>query len=615
MYFQVDLVRHITMDTPLLSRILSLLSDEKYQEALIVVNDAENEDQLKQISWDIVPQLCDLLTAENETDKPELIETCEDILLHLTDVSNVKELLLVLLEQSDMFKDDVKFMTLLPPIQQCLLKLPSKKSHSLAITLQTLYAHFETLQPPENDSYDANEKALLDCDENVRRNNQSVSAMLKFLQPFVQEMAWRDMSEKERSAHKNQIQELVLFLIKLLSSVMLYSDMSGEAPKSKSRVLGEELMDMLETLEGDLVKVLLVNLQNNKRINLQRQRKEKKQKERGDECDVMDDFIVEEIVPLAGLSNLSYLIFAEKLASCCIPSVYAHEFLFEINFVFIQTLLSNTNNYATEKGAHLLLGLVASIRPLSLSASYLDQEDIKASFDSLVQVVCSGRVKNTSRLCIQALGLLFRCFAAHGRHRFLLFLFNKYSHPGLIGYAISLLKDQLDYNLSLSQPDEHFQGRLLESLLKHVYALPRAEKTDLLEKSEWIMGALNLLRYLVLRDVNNVTGIWKLMDKIDKLYLDMLQKAIEISRAHYKLDADEIKKGKGERKHVEMEFTVGADAMPGLNRAQQLNVLETAIHTFDMMESVRGRVVELIGQQRKKRQGGSEVEKKEVEMG
>ena len=47
---------------------------------------------------------------------------------------------------------------------------------------------------------------------------------------------------------------------------------------------------------------------------------------------------------------------------------------------------------------------------------------------------------------------------------------------------------------------------------------------------------------------------------------------------------------------VELEMTVGSDAVPAISREQKIELLSVALHTFDMMESVLGRVSELVDQ-------------------
>ena len=48
-----------------------------------------------------------------------------------------------------------------------------------------------------------------------------------------------------------------------------------------------------------------------------------------------------------------------------------------------------------------------------------------------------------------------------------------------------------------------------------------------------------------------------------------------------------------------MEVSIGNEKMPNLTKDQQLHVFQRALFTFDMIDSVLGRVAELIDQQKK----------------
>ena len=50
-----------------------------------------------------------------------------------------------------------------------------------------------------------------------------------------------------------------------------------------------------------------------------------------------------------------------------------------------------------------------------------------------------------------------------------------------------------------------------------------------------ILAALNLLRYLLLRDPisKNQTGVWSGLDDVESVYLAQLHTGLDLSRAHY----------------------------------------------------------------------------------
>ena len=83
--------------------------------------------------------------------------------------------------------DDVKFKVLLVPIQKSLMSLNVKRSHSLAMALETLYAHVRTLPLPEVESQnlEGRERAVLHMDSAAWRICSVLMALVDFIVPFV----------------------------------------------------------------------------------------------------------------------------------------------------------------------------------------------------------------------------------------------------------------------------------------------------------------------------------------------------------------------------------------------------------------------------------------------
>ncbi|KAK7945329.1 hypothetical protein WMY93_001057 [Mugilogobius chulae] len=142
-----------------------------------------------------------------------------------------------------------------------------------------------------------------------------------------------------------------------------------------------------------------------------------------------------------------------------------------------------------------------------------------------------------------------------------------------------------------------FEGLHLLPLLRSVLRLPDGPETDLLQYMDRIMESLNLLRYLVIRDkvTENQTGIWTEMYKIEDTFLKPLRVGINMSRAHYErelLITKEDKKSKA--KESSISVSVGEEQLPNMTSDTHIQALHSALHTFDMIESVLVRIEELI---------------------
>ena len=272
---------------------------------------------------------------------------------------------------------------------------------------------------------------------------------------------------------------------------------------------------------------------------------------------------------------------------------------------FILFMLKHQHLIVVVKGVHLLNGVLVKSQTGSIGAQALMWNDCRGLLEVLLHVMTSSQEKSVTQMAAKAFGFLFTKFDHTFKYNALSYVFHKSNHSGILGYAVTLFKDEINSSLKYpanEQPAE-FTGKKILKLLKVLFTLPDDEKTNLLDRTEYILGVLNLLRYLVLRDkpTTNATCIWTLMPEIEGIYLENLRRAITLSRAHYELDVEKVKKGKKmtAEESAEVELTVSGQSMPGMTREQKLHVLQTALHTFDMMESIIGRVVELMDQAKK----------------
>ncbi|KAJ8039234.1 Glomulin [Holothuria leucospilota] len=140
----------------------------------------------------------------------------------------------------------------------------------------------------------------------------------------------------------------------------------------------------------------------------------------------------------------------------------------------------------------------------------------------------------------------------------------------------------------------------LRQIYTAIFHLPQGSQTDLLEESDKIIASLNFLRYLLLRDPKDVdaTGIWSVLEQTDKGYLSELITGLELSRIHYKQRADDLldekKRAKKAKDAETLSVSVGGQEIGKMPFEQQMQVLTSAQFTFDLMQSLLGRVNEII---------------------
>ena len=614
----------------LMNKLSSLVDSGMYDQIEVLLENGEHDKELRDVTWDLVPLLCTFLTESNQNDKPDTIKSCEVVFDRLCKVSKPKELILVLLDQTNAFVDDVKFKVLLVPIQKSLMSLNVKRSHSLAMALETLYAHVRTLPLPqvESQNLEGRERAMLHMDPAVWRISSVLMAIVDFIRPFVTSATATAENYEE---HLKERTDITNMLVKILNHPLVHLDLCHETadntdsrrtqpmsngplksepkvkklnPKSEARVVAEKIAGSFEQLQPDYLKLVDLAEQHNARREAHlKEIKSHVDDEDATELEDPDDYDVEEEIPAGGILCLVYLTLGESLGMSKFPCVYTPQHILEFALPFVSTFLEKPVTFQIEKGLKLMKTWFTSLPDGSLSGDLMSLESLVNSIIYLVKVVVHCPSKETRQSALTIFPLILSKFDDKGRYLYLRYLLNKADHPGLLGYATYMPKDQIDRNLKREGPSPYFMGSDLEKLLNYVFILPEGAASDLLEESDSVLGALNLLRYLILRDnpKENVTGIWDMVGSLDKKYCDPLRTGVNMSRAHYKMEMDKTKKGKYLPKpgDPEMEVSIGNEKMPNLTKDQQMHVLQRALFTFDMIDSVLGRVAELIDQQKK----------------
>ena len=517
--------------TSLMNKVSSLVDSGMYDQIEVLLENGEYDKELRDITWDLVPLLCTFLTETNQNDKPDTIKSCEVVLDRLSKVSKPKELILVLLEQANAFADDVKFKVLLVPIQKSLMSLSVKRSHSVAMALETLYAHVQSLPLPqvESQGLEGRERAVLHMDPAARRICSVLTALVDFIVPFVT-VATSDAENYEE--HLKERTDITNMLLKILNHPLVYLDLCHETgdntdsrstqrmsngplkdeqkvkklkPKSEARVVAEKIAGLFEQLQPDYLKLVDLAEQHNARRESHLKEIKRHVDEDAAELNDPDDYGVEEEIPPGGIACLVYLTLGESLGMNKFPCVYIPQHILEFTLPFVSTFLEKPITFQIEKGLKLMKASFTAVPDGRLSGDLMSLEPLVNSIIYLIKVVVHCPSKGTRQSALTIFALVLSKFDDKGRYLYLRYLLNKADHPGLHGYTTNMLKDQIDTNLKLKNPNPYFVGTNLEKLLNYVFVLPEGATSDLLEESDSVLGALNLLRYLILRTTRSKT--------------------------------------------------------------------------------------------------------------
>lgn len=222
-----------------------------------------------------------------------------------------------------------------------------------------------------------------------------------------------------------------------------------------------------------------------------------------------------------------------------------------------------------------------------------------------------SQLKSTRQASVMLFQQLLAKFEESGRHRYYRSLFRQVSHSGIKGLLIHSIKNEVDSALKevpCSAPvPSKFLGQDLAPLLDLVLRV--GEGVELLKEFDSLMSALNFLRYLLIRDKQelNQTGVWDMLDSLSAEFITPLRQLLMETgsqcQSEVHLKREEMRAAKQERKEGRREKQEGPEVsvevvndgqLPQPSLLDEIEMLEVAQQQLDMMESVLVRVEELM---------------------
>ncbi|KAM7379081.1 hypothetical protein PAMP_004655 [Pampus punctatissimus] len=498
-----------------------------------------------------------------------------------------KELLIGLLEQLE--QDDLDTIAeslhlLLIPLQKVLLCLGSRKASSLGMTLSSVLDQVTKLPLPHTKEQEEDDVFSL-C--------RCCTDLVTFIRPFVLEAkqnllnskALSETTDKTPVGGRLQDQEelrteLLKFCMKTLSHPLLEVQLTHPDTLAVSplRNFATEILNTLSAIGESIHSLVYQPLVKRK---------------------VVPGFLEEEVCyPKDSLACLAHLVFVHHLAVDTFPCVYSPVFCLRYNMEHVCLLLSRTDESRIQKGLELYEKSLVRVENCSLSADLLEIKTFLMVPQNLVKVmtICPRHDLRTKGLKVFQLSI--DKFDTEAKYSFFQYMLKTSNHSGVEGYIIKNIKNQIDIALQPGNSNTWFEGVHLLPLLRKVFSLPDGPETDLLQYLDRIMESLNLLRYLVIRDkvTENQTGIWTELYKIEATFLRPLRVGVNMSRAHYERElcnTMEAKKSKAKEESV-LSVSVGDEKLPNMTSESQIQALHSALHTFDMIESVLVRIEELV---------------------
>uniref|UniRef100_A0A8C3J1D1 Glomulin, FKBP associated protein n=1 Tax=Calidris pygmaea TaxID=425635 RepID=A0A8C3J1D1_9CHAR len=537
------------------------LEDGYAAQLLEVIQNEKNKVIIKNMGWNLIcPLVRCILVYKQEDDKRE---HCLKILDQLSQLCNPKELFLGLLEQIEQTSGEQvcqTVMLLLQPLQTVLLKLQNKKAYSVGLSLAMIMNQLTPLPVPYTKQQIQEDKLGL-C--------QCCNAVVDFAKPFVNEV----VKNMEKSSEYNDMElkeELLKFCMKSLKYPLLTAQLE--------QLEGIEEHPFRRFATEIIVSAVKINY-SHKGKSPHWENEEFADIERKNSAD--------------SLACLSYLVFVQHFGIDCFPMVFSPSYLLQCNMMHIELFW-----FFFPHLQDLFESCLLKMEDNSLLHQYLEFRDFINVPQVLVKVMTLCPMEHLRKKSLNILQLFIDKFEAEGKYTLFRCLLKTSNHAGVEGYIIKNIKDQIHLSLTKACDNIWFTGHHLISLLDLVLLLPEGAETDLLQNSDRIMASLNLLRYLVIKDCesDNQTGVWTMLAKIEQNFLKPLHVGLNMSKAHYEAEIKNKKENKREAQSSKTicSVTVSGEKMPAMTTEMQLQVLHSALFTFDLIESVLARVEELI---------------------
>lgn len=546
--------------------------------------DEKNKDIVRCMGWNLLCPLFQIILKKEHQNVPQ----CLAIFNHLLEVCNPKELLIGLLEQMEEVQQDSiaeSILLLLQPLQKVLLRLGSRKASSLGMALSTALSQMARLPVPETKEQEEDDVFSL-C--------RCCTALLLFVRPFVEEARQTVLQQRQIGVQKavplgsdgaekeDELQaELLKFCMKSLCEPLLEVQLKDPdtLPESPLRNFATEILGFITAIGESLPNLLCHSLMRKK---------------------VLTGFLEEEVrYPKDSLASLAYFLFVHHIAMDTFPSVFSPVFILQCNMEHIDVLLSRTEESRLQRGLDLYERSLVMVEDNSLSVQLLEIKPFISVPQNLVKVMTLCPVTLLRTRGLRVLQLSIDKFDTAAKYKFFQVMLTISGHSGVEGYIIKNIRTQIDFSLKPGNDNEWFVGVHLLPLLRQVLSLPGGAEIDLLQNFDRVMEALNLLRYLLLRDKEweNKTGIWSELYKIEDNFVKPLRVGVNMSRAHYEEELKNTKhnkKTKTKEEELICSITVDNEKVPERTPEMQLHALHMALHTFDMIESVVVRIEEII---------------------
>jgi len=592
---------------------------DQIDELLIQLGVSHRADEIIRDTCDCLPIICTEIFSDRER-MIDYADAIKELFYLLPNMCSVKELLVTLLLQMDTFKEDLVYFALLPPIGDCIRKLPAKRHLSLGSALETVGAHIETIVVPD-ESAECVELLPPGVGDVEKRISVTVSALLDFVQPFARNVSLRNSlsARNDHTFFEREATDLTRCLLKVLGGSLAHVNLRSrrsttiETNENQINECGEcakRCARLLFHIHPDIVKLITDSIAKNSAAERERENLLKLRHQSVDERSASDDDDVDELshstndlMSATGLSVLAYLVFGELVGLERIPQVYSHQFFVHFSLCHVLRLLNYSRSVTSMKGLLLASSLFNRLDPRTLEPRVFELTEITELVEAIVRTMTAARVKEVCQEAVRLLSVVLKAFCSVGRCRFLEFLLSCNTNANVRGHVIVLVKNEIDELLRekcIGSSSSDAARTLLHRLQSKMFRVPREgfRFKLLTDEREQVLSALNLLRYLLIRDrpSENVTGIWNIVGALNDDFLKPLRDGFTLAVCDVRAEMKNLEQSStvaSGQSCSAISFSVDDRTLDDLSSEQRLEMYHMTLVNLDMFDSVLTRVEEL----------------------
>lgn len=536
---------------------------------------------------ELMPFIVQNLTSSVLEHKKSTFECASNVLMFIAE--NLEPTITILEFQRFVkhASDHVNFCTILDALQSCIMKIKNK-GRVIDWCLDSFKRYIENLPDEADYEVDYPEAA---SDRIIR----TYIAIIIFLKPLVQE-AIDINSKQEGSVLGDCLLSFFIFLCgKPFGCLNKYINKEMECKELVNDIITQALC----LTGGDVLYFL--------DIVSQREKQSTKT-----QCEINSVILNDWTHNISNMAyaNFYFYVITKKNYWIKVPQVYNSYYLLETCAYFFKILLSE--DYLISNGLIFMENIINRISHHSVNSEVLRLDIYTELFKSLINVMIYSNNDEQRKKGVHVFEKYVEIFNMEARYTIILYLYEIAEHSGLLSFITGMLKSFIVQCLDSNPRNSQFLGRNMELLLKKVCNLPHGSSSDIVEISDEIITALNLLRFLFIKDKNNETGIWDMLDMLKNDYLNPLREGIDLCRAHWRVKTKDLEKEKDLQKEknlskkedynktdMEVTLTVGGKQLPVMPRSKKISICYQVLNGLDVMESILSRVNECINMNEK----------------